>query len=839
MTRQGGLLAALALLRSARTHKVRSAAAIIAGTVGVCLTTAALVIIFAVTNSIAAVPLEGAPRAQWAIQARSSSGLDVRVLRQLERALSDADLAPLTLVNTRLAEEDRHPVLVVGFTADIASFLSQRDRQVLVDSIDPGAISARDVYLARPWAQQRGISEGSKISLVAPGGTVEWTVRGLVDGEFANQGAVAIAPMLPVADAFGRRGVVDLVLAKGRGSQELLRDRLQDVVGGAASVVRPDETTASYNRAFSSVRNLLMIFVAVSIMASAAIVFFCWRVTLEDSRPHFARLRLSGATSRHLALGSGLALGGVFIISAVVGTGLGLMLGASLSRFTEDLIRLTQLSAEIEQPVASATVGGLLAGAVVFTAAWASSLSSFIRMPVIEAVGGRRAVRAGLGIRAPIVVAGLAGLLAALLGLRPGTMRGLAFLPLLVVVIALSLVLPAAAGALVRRRGGFANLAAGRELTRNRRRTGALVSIFALAIAMSLGLHGVATSLQRGMARGVEAWTRGDLFVQTAPSGGNLQEDKFAPAAAETIRQLPGVAAVSYFTYSTVALNGTRIQLWTWGEEARSRFVDLEVSEGTPTDSALWEMLDDSHVAVSSNFARLNNVRVGESVRIPTALGAKEFAVAAIVDDLTSPAGVIIMAPSVYTDVTRDHRRYQLIVGTDPGARVRDVAASIREELGENYPSLVVYDRAQIRQRFATLTGRILQSFQVFALSMFLLALLIGAATLATTLTLRRPALALERLSGASTRLLRSQLTTEAIVLGASSWVIAAPIGFLLVYALIDLVAAQTGLLPAVVPPAAFAALSLPAAVVLAVLSLLLLGPRAVTPVMPVVLAEE
>lgn len=832
----GASLAARSLARAFRQHKIRAVAALIAGVLGIAMTTAVLVVIFSVTDAIRGVPLSATAGADWAVQARSSSGLDARIVGRLRAGSRDAQLAPLLLVNTRAARGGDDPLLVVGLTREAASFAAPRDRHALSAL---GRAGPRELYLGRSWAAEHGVRRGSTLMLQTPGGAVPWRVGGLVDGRFANRGAVAVAALPEVASAFGRRGVVDLVLARGPGDRALLRSRLQAAAGGAAAVVSPGATATSYERAFSSVRGLLNVFVAIAALASGAILFFCWRLALEDARAHIARLRLVGASLRHLAAGSGLVLAAIFAVSLLLGAPLGLLLGWSLTGFTRELVTLTQLAGTPGVPIVGPVLGALAAGVVVFLAAWGSSLASFVRMPVIEAVGGRRAEGGMPHLGVPLVLAtgsGVLGLLALLT--FPVDLRGVALLPFLVLMLSLSVLAPALVGRLMRARSGFGWLSAGREIAMSTRRTAALLAVFALAIAMSLALDGMAGSVKQGIAGGVERWTRGDLFVQTAPSGANLQEDKFTPDVERRVAGIPGVESVSYFTYSTLDMHGTRISLWAWGRHDLDRFVDLDVTDG-PRGPALWRALDrPGQIAVSSNYARLHDAAVGDRIDVPTADGSHAVRIAAIVDDLTSPAGVLIAAPDVYERITRDDRRYQLIVGLAPGAPLSRVRQTIRTELGGRYPGLMVYDRDAIRARFGTLTSRLVGSFLVFARLMFVLALLIGGAALATSLSLRRRALALARLCGATVPMLRRQLMRESIAVGVMAWSIAVPVGVALVHVLVYAVSAQSGLLPSIHLPYALMALSLPLAVLLSVLSLLVASPRGI-PALATELAEE
>jgi putative ABC transport system permease protein len=405
--------------------------------------------------------------------------------------------------------------------------------------------------------------------------------------------------------------------------------------------------------------------------------------------------------------------------------------------------------------------------------------------------------------------------------------RGLALVPLLLLIPAGARLVPRLLGGAIAALGSWTTLVTGRDLAHGARRGAAFVAIFALAISMSLAIEAMAGSLQHDIGRSVDAWTRGEVFVQTAKSGSNLADDKFDPAAERTLAATPGIAATAYFTYSTVELGGRRVPLWTWGSRSGQgtigRFVDLEVADG-PRGPALWRALEGGGVAVSSNYAYLHRVGVGDVLTVPTQAGERRLRVDAVFDDLASDGGVLVLAPNVYQALTDDSRRYQLIADLSPGADPAAVSSRLRAELGGRYPGLVVWNRDEIRHRFDELNSQLLQSFRLLARVLFLLALLVGATSIAASLAARRRSLALERLIGTPSRLLRRQIAAEYVSLGACAWLIGFPIALLAGPALVRALAINTGLVPELSFPWALALAALPLTAAVSGLALLLAG---------------
>lgn len=836
----GGVgLTARSLLRAFRAHRLRAVAAIFAGAMCIALTTGVRVVAVSVDDAIEGATISSVARSDLVVQARSADGIGAAAVQAMHGAAPDARLAPVLLADTHVAVSHGSPLLLAGVTPAVAGFLPTSERAAL-GALGTGA-SAPAVALSAGWAAEHHLRIGSPLPIETPDGRTLWRVVALVRAG-ADRTALAVAALPAVARAFRREGVSDMVLVSAPGARARLQATLQRSVGQSASVVTPSQALASYKSSFAPTRNLLDIFVTIAVLAAGAILFFTWRLTLEDAREQLARLRLCGARLSHLAGGATVVLGAIFLCSVLIGAPLGVLLGSSLNGFSRTLVGLTQLAGSPGTPVLAPLGQAIGLSLLIFLFALAVSLRTVRRMTVIEAVVGRRdAGQAGLSRWAPVAVLALIALVLALaaLLLLPADRRQAALVPLLVLLGACSILAPLLLGATLRRRRGFAALAAGRELTYGAHRTAILLAVFSLAIAMAIGLQGSATSIKDGIARSARAWTVADMYVQSAESGENLQEDKLAPSVLRRIAAAPGVASVGYFTYSTVEMHRTRIPLWTWGPSARSAaYAHLRSTDG-PSGPALWRALGPNTVAVSSNYGRLYGVRRGQTIYVPTVGGAQRgLRVVAIVDDLFTSAGMIVMAPSLYQAVTGDVRVYQAIVDVRAGTPVGAVAAGIRASLGPQFSALTVYDRAQIRKRFDVLTGQLVQAFVVFGDIMFVLALLIGGATLATTMSLRQRSLALTQLVGGSVSLVWWQLVREAVALGVAAWVIAGPVGIAVVYALLSAIAAQSGLLPPVELPVALVAISLPLAILMSVLALLIGSPRRRIPAMSA-LAEE
>jgi len=376
---------AASLGRSFLRHRSRAISAVLAGALGVTLTTTILVLTGAVTSAIQGAALE-VPGAQWAASARSSSGMSERLAARAS-AIPGVHLAPVVRVSTRDAVA-HDPLLILGVTDALAEFgpsTSALSALAVTGTHDGGA--PFPVIATESWVRSHHARVGDELVFEAPGGEKAGSIVGVVDRALVGEKNVILAALPDVAAAFGRDGVVDAVLVRSdRADQADVRRELEVAFDGAAYVSRPGDSALSYERSFKSVRTILALFAFMSALVAATVVFFCWRVTLDDARPSVARLRLVGARPLVLAAGAAMVLLPITALSAMIGAPIGLLLGAHLGGFTNNLVKLTQLAVEPHTPLRVPALGGALAALIVFALALASSVRTFTKTAAIDAV---------------------------------------------------------------------------------------------------------------------------------------------------------------------------------------------------------------------------------------------------------------------------------------------------------------------------------------------------------------------------------------------------------------------------------------------------------------------
>lgn len=816
------LLVATALARNWIHRPVRLFAAIAGGAGGVLLTTAVLMIAIPVVLSTRVAPIAGIPEDVVAVTANAPAGISAELAARIVQASGAEVSSQLLTANTAVRTDSGFaPVVVVGIDQNLPALLN--------NGFSGGTAPAGggQAYLSRAWAQQHGIGTGATIQVTTPTGLATWQVAALLDGDVANQGAVIAVPIGVAARAFDRGQSVDIVLLRDSDTAKL-HNLVAPLVNGAAEVTAPDRVFAGYNRIYRTPLMLVTLFVVIAVLTGSVVVFLTWRLALAEARPMLSRMRLLGVRTVELMLGSGLLLVPVVLLTYLVGAAAGVLLGRSLTSFRSQLTNFTGQAFEPALNLSLPLIGAFLAATTMFGFAWLTSLRQLRRMTAIDAITGRdKGVIERSRVRWPLL-AGLICFLVAtgVVAFTSGPARGLAVIPTLLGLVLLSAVLPVVIGTVVRSStSGVSGLLVGRQLEVEWRRNAALAITFAIALLTSIAMVGIASSIRNDIQASMLRVTKGDLYALAAPVGSNFGSETFPASIRDEISVVPGVASTDMFAFSNVEVNGGRYRVQTTDGDVR-RFSWYPLAAG-PQDVIdgkrhLAEYLTGDNIAISANFGRTQHLEVGSTVNIPVPNGHRQAAVIAVIDDSTSDGGMIAVGNDLYQQVVGNAGIYAIGIALGPDADRATVQQQVATLLAPRYPRAQMYTAAEYQNGISSNLGRLMSSFTVFGWVMYLVAAVVGTATLASSIAERGRAVALTRLVGGRARVVRRLLAIEALIIVAGAWLVAVPGALLAIPATIGMQSAASGLLPPVRIPAGMVVASLPLALLAAAVALLI-----------------
>lgn len=817
--RPGSLLVARALARSSWRHRLRAVAAVLGVAIGVALAAGVATVSEAIVSGIQGGLAVDAVRADTVALSRSANGMDAEVAARLREAAGGAESVAVVRADTRPTSDEDAVLAVLGTTAGAEGLAEGVTVEGAVAAPRPGTDG---LLLGAAWAEDRGLARGDVVSLVAAGGAKEWTVTGILDGPLPNQGAIAVGALDEVGRAFGRTGMVDAIyfrLGAREGTAEL-EARLRSAGGGAVTVGPPDVVAAPEVGSVDLVRQIFALTTLVGLAIASTVVYVCWRLLVEDERPAISRLRLAGAGTRDLAVGSAAVFAGLTLLAAAAGIPLALVLARLLGAASSSVVRLGGLAGVVEPRLTAGSVTiGLLAALGTTVLAWVAGLRTLVRVPPIEAIRGAPTSRAGRLPVPALLAGGLAASLVVAFGSRAaGLPVALGSLALAFgAVVLLALALPAIVGRAIARGEGFVALSVGREYGSGSRGRAAMVTVFGVATMLAVTLAGLAASVESGLRSNFAGWTDFDLFALGGEPGVSLRDERLAADAPERIAGIDGVARVSPYATSAMRLGGDQVPFWAWEPEVAGdgRFFDVE--DGM-RGAEMWSALSGGAIGVTTNLAVQRDIEVGDVMALPSLHGTARHRVVTIVNDYESQNGAVLGSIDTLRELIGEVRVDNVGIRLERGASPATVTAAIENELAE-YPNLAVLTRSELRSILMGLVGQAVDVLHLLAVTCFVLALLVAATTAAASLAARRSTFALTRVVGASKAVVRVQLLAELTLVAVLAWVVAVPLGVLSVRSALHALGAQSGLEPPTHIPIDVTAAMLPAAVVAVLLA--------------------
>jgi putative ABC transport system permease protein len=559
------------------------------------------------------------------------------------------------------------------------------------DSAVPVAFFLRPgaALLAAPTARDYGIADGDTLTLMIGGRPVQAQVVGLIEPQDeASRRALDGLMVVDIATAqewfgkLGRLDRIDLLLPEGAAGEAELR-RIEAFLPAGALVETPERRTNAIQQMTAAFElNLL----ALSLLAMVVGMFLIYNTitfSVVQRRGQIGTLRCLGVTRGQvfaLVLGEALLVG---VIGALAGLALGVALGRGLVGLVTQTINdlyfaVTVRSVEIGGwPLAKGFALGL--GATLVAAA----------LPAAEATGTpprtvlrrssyeervRRLVPVLAGAGCLLLAAG-AGLLA-----LPSRDVVLGFAGLLLLVLGAAALTPAGTLALMRLARpamgasfGLLGRMAARDVTASLSRTSVAVAALMIAISVTIGVGLMVGSFRSTVVSWLDSTIRADVFVSAPSASANRLDQPLPPEVAEALIAAPGVERArryrsvtvpsEYGPLLTIALDVAE------PDRAAFQWVGREPEE-------VWTAFAAGDALISEPLAYRHGLEVGDTLRLLTDRGEREFRVAGVFYDYGSDQGVAMLALERYRELWDDARLSSLGLYAEPG---RDVDTLVRE----------------------------------------------------------------------------------------------------------------------------------------------------------------
>lgn len=727
-------------------------------------------------------------------------GLDEAVYRRLRTEAGFAPAAPLVEGYVLVHELGARPFRLLG----VDVFAEPPFRDYLAG--DNGPVDGTTLFLSEPQtiiladsvAAQYGLELGDTVTVTAGG----------------HQTPLRIVGLLQPPDAAGRQALANLLFTDLANAQELLgqvgrlsyvdlivtnETDLESVNAILPPGVQLEPAAARSNALQQMTAAFELNLTALSLLALVVGAFLIYNTitfSVVQRRHMFGVLRALGVTGRQLFNLIVLEAAVFGLLGALLGIGLGLLLGRGMVRLVTQTINDLYFVVNVQDVYLPpfTLVKGLLAGilAAIFAALW----------PALEAMRTTPQTslrRSALESKAQAALPWLVLFWALLFGAGsfllwlPGTNLIVAFSGLFAVLIAFALLTPPLTVALMWALAPVSTLLWGavgrmapRDIVRSLSRTSVAIAALMVSVSVIVGVAIMIGSFRQTVAQWLNETLQADIFLAPPALTGGRVSGVLAPEVVNTAVGWPGVAdAVWAFNTSVMADD--------FGRPVALAVVRGDVARGNRdyvwTDGAretVWPRLEAGEgVLISEPLARREQWPLPPPpITLLTDRGLRQFPVLGVFYDYTSDQGAILIGRSNYERWWHDSAVSTVGLFLEPGRQTDELLAELNNHFAGRADVVIQSNRA-LRANALDIFDR---TFAITA-ALQLLAMVvafIGVLSALMSLQLERAReLGVLRATGMTVGQLWRLTLLETGLMGAVAGLMAMPVGWILAWILI------------------------------------------------------
>jgi putative ABC transport system permease protein len=683
---------------------------------------------------------------------------------------------------------------ILSTPGGVATGTSAPDPWVLVNG--HGAFISARVAAKYHW------QPGSIISALAGDRSVDLRVAAILPPSVAGvDSSVVFVDIATAQEIFGKVGRLDRIDCIVDPAQLATTiAAVRRVLPPGVRAIEPKVRTGEIQRMLRSFELNLAALSYIALLVGMYLIYNTVAISVVQRRPEIGTLRALGV-KRGQILRTFLAEGALF---GVVGSLFGVVIGSVLATFSVAAVSRTvdtlYVASHADHVVYDPTVllkAFLIGVAAAVVAALVPALEAARTPPAItmRAQGYERRLT-GLAPRAAIFGLGLLLVGWACTFLPPvGDVPLFGYAAGLLIIFAGSLFAPLLIAGLARlarallvSRSAAGEIAAA-NLGSSPVRNSVAVASLMIAIAMTVAVAILIGSFRTTVVAWANDTLKADLFVRPMGLGDASADATFSPNVATTIARLPGVASIDVIREISIPFRGritslAATNLADFGSRRTVRFIGR-----VDRDALQRGVRGSDNVFISEPFATKFSLDTGNRFTLDTPSGVTTFSVAAVYNDYSSDAGVVLMDLATFRRLYRDPALTSLAVYARPGT---DLVA-LRNDI----------ERSVLPLRVDTQTTRELRALVItifdrtFAITYALYVISITIAVLGVVSTLfalvleRRREIGLLRYLGLRTRDVRRMVYFEAAFIGLLGGISGVVVGVLLALLLIFVINRQ------------------------------------------------
>jgi len=667
--------------------------------------------------------------------------------------------------------------------------------------------SEAEIVLVENYAKENEIEIGDKIEILGKDELIQLRVVGLIAREGAgqlNNGSFGVLPIQYAQKVFYREGKIDqidlVVEPELRKSAELenIKAELQKYLGDAYTIIFPASQGKQMTQMLGNYQIGLNFMSGMAIFVGAFLIYNAFSMTVIERTREFGFLRTIGFTRAQVTrqvMSEALVLG---IFSSVLGIFLGTQMAQGLAKLMSSLLNQ---NLTIGQAPTSLIVTALMIGIIATLFAAALPAYQAGRISPLEALRVRASSREGWLIRhgwwLGFVLLSVSTVILIINPFPYDVQFRLGSMVVFSLFFGGTLMIPISVGfwervlrPLIRLLYGTSGQIGCSNIQRARLRTTLTVAALMIGVAMIIVVWAITGSFKGDLEEWLQGYIGGDLYVTSS-----------VPMRAEVWKRLKivdGVAAVApvrYFEVDWIPPGGEKEKISAMGIDPASYIqVTSFVFSKSETDprQALSRLAAGDSILISSVISEKYGLKPGDTVKLVTRSGPRDFSVAGIVVDFYNQGMVLDMN---WTDMNRYfHQKVAntYLVKVEPGLLPELVEKRIDALYGER-DHLIIESNQAILSRISTLMAQAFSLFDILAL----IAILVGFFGITNTMTMnvieRTQEIGMLRGVGMTRSQVLRMILAEAGIMGIIGGLIGVVFGIILSHIFLQAMTAMSG----------------------------------------------
>ncbi|MFN0169440.1 MAG: FtsX-like permease family protein [Bryobacteraceae bacterium] len=668
---------------------------------------------------------------------------------------------------------------------------------------DPAASSGPPfLALSAPLARRLHLKQRDTLALQFDGSPAHFRVGAVVKvSSDSSEFAIAdIADLQQALRRFGRLDRIDVFVSKNEPFEAVERE-LRQALPETYALDRPGARSEENQRMLRAFRWNLRVLSYISLVVGAFLIYNTISISVVRRRAEIGVLRAVGA-SRGMVLGLFLAEA---LLLGLAGSLAGLLLGRFLAEGAVGLIGQTvnalyssSQPAAIELTWPSALVAMFTGLAVSVLSALSPALDAMAITPTAAMARGGFQLEGRLAWKRRL--AGALGLaLLSLVASRGEAIDGKpvwGYAATFLAIASAALAAPAVVLAVhsitrnaVRRSLGVEGLLAARGLVASLPRTSVVVGALATAIAMMVSVGIMVGSFRETVLVWLDYQLRADLYIRAAGRPAAGQYPALPPEIGDTLRSVPGVAALDTFSGMEFRYGGVRAtmagqDMTVVRQHGRFRFLDGS------HDEILASLPGHDRVIISEPFANKHHLRTGDSIELPVGDRRARFLIRGVYYEYSSEFGYVLMDRTTWTRYLPGRPATNLAVYLEPSADKEAVRREIQRRTARW--KLFLADNRTLREGAVVIFDRTFAITYALEAVAILVAMLGAANSLLALVLDRRREIGMLRFLGAAPGQIRRMILVEAGFVGLLANLLGMALGFVLSLLLIHVINKQS-----------------------------------------------